>query len=102
MEITDQDPYREIVRFLSTQHGAAEQVFRTLSYFAGMNFAARAHTRALYSVALMDAVCPPSTVFAAYDHWARPKEIQVNPWNNHEGGSATQVGVQLRALRELS
>lgn len=102
VEITDQDPYKEIVRFLSTQHDAAEQVFRTLSYFDGMNFAARARTRALYSVALMDTVCPPSTVFAAYNHWAGPKEIQVYPWNNHEGGSAVQVGVQLRALRDLA
>ena len=44
-----------------------EQVFKTLSYFDGVNFAARAHAPALFSVALMDAVCPPATVFAAYN-----------------------------------
>ncbi|WP_392669034.1 acetylxylan esterase [Streptomyces sp. LN785] len=101
VEITDAGPYHEIVRFLSTQHGLAEGVFRTLAYFEGMSFAARATAPALYSVALMDTTCPPSTVFAAYNHWAGPKEIEVYPWNGHEGGSSTHQAAQLRKLREL-
>ncbi|GII91571.1 cephalosporin-C deacetylase [Sinosporangium siamense] len=101
VEITGADPYREIVRFLSAQRGMEERVFRTLSYFDGLNFAARGRVPALYSVALMDDVCPPSTVFAAYNHWAGPKEIVVYPWNNHEGGSGAQVERQLHYLREL-
>ncbi|MGW1230644.1 acetylxylan esterase [Streptomyces sp. NPDC002530] len=101
VEITDKDPYQEIVRFLSTQHGHAEQVFRTLAYFDGISFAARAQMPALYSVALMDPICPPSTVFAAYNNWAGPKEIEVYPWNGHEGGTGVHRGIQLRKLREL-
>lgn len=101
VEITDRDPYQEIVRFLSAQNGVCEQVFRTLSYFDGISFALRATVPALYSVALMDTVCPPSTVFAAYNHWAGPKEIEVYPWNNHEGGGSAHRGVQLRMLRDL-
>ncbi|MYY05349.1 MULTISPECIES: acetylxylan esterase [unclassified Streptomyces] len=102
VEITDKDPYQEIVRFLATQHGAQEQVFRTLSYFDGVSFAARATVPALYSVALMDPICPPSTVFAAYNHWAGPKEIEVYPWNGHEGGAAVHRQAQLRKLRDLA
>jgi cephalosporin-C deacetylase len=34
----------------------------------------------------MDMVCPPSTVFAAYNHYAGPKEIRVWPYNGHEAG----------------
>lgn len=102
VEITDSDPYQEIVRFLKTQRGADERVFRTLSYFDGQHFAARAACPALYSVALMDQVCPPSTVFASYNHWAhRKKSINVYPWNGHEGGAAEHRFAQLRWLRQL-
>ncbi|MDH2425606.1 acetylxylan esterase [Sphaerisporangium sp. TRM90804] len=101
VEITDREPYQELVRFLATQHDSAEQVFRTLSYFDGLNFAARARVPALYSVALMDWVCPPSTVFAAHNHWAGEKEITVWPWNGHEGGTSRQREAQLRHLRRL-
>jgi cephalosporin-C deacetylase len=101
VEITGQDPYQEIVRFLAGVRGSTEQVFRTLAYFDGLNFAARATAPALYSVALMDEVCPPSTVFAAYNHWRGPKEITVWPWNGHEGGGGFQDEEQLRYLHKL-
>lgn len=101
LEITGRDPYQEIVRFLASLRGSADQVFRTLSYFDGVNFAAHATAPALYSVALMDDVCPPSTVFAAYNHWQGPKEITVWPWNHHEGGGGFQREEQLRYLHKL-
>ena len=81
-------------------HAAVDQ--KTLSYFDGQHFAARAACPALYSVALMDQVCPPSTVFASYNHWAhRKKSINVYPWNGHEGGAAEHRFAQLRWLRQL-
>ena len=40
---------------------------RTLSYFDGVSFARRAAAPALFSVGLMDMVCPPSTVYAAFN-----------------------------------
>lgn len=101
VEITDRDPYQEIVRFLATRRDVEEQVFRTLAYFDGLNFAARGRVPVLYSVALMDFVCPPSTVFAAYNHWQGPKEITVWPWNGHEGGQGYQREEQLRYLHKL-
>jgi cephalosporin-C deacetylase len=36
----------------------------------------------------MDAVCPPSTVFAAFHGYGGPKEIAVYEWDGHEGGRA--------------
>ncbi|TDD04698.1 acetylxylan esterase [Nonomuraea deserti] len=101
VEITGRDPYQELVRFLATRRDTADRVFRTLSYFDGLNFAARGRVPALYSVALMDDVCPPSTVFAAYNHWQGPKEITVWPWNSHEGGGGFQSEEQLRYLDKL-
>ena len=40
---------------------------RTLAYFDGANFARRASVPAWFSAALMDDICKPSTVFAAYN-----------------------------------
>ncbi|MEU5789801.1 acetylxylan esterase [Micromonospora purpureochromogenes] len=100
-EITDAHPYQELADFCATNRDRVEQVFHTLSYFDGVHFAARASAPALYSVALMDDVCPPSTVFAAYNHYAGPKELQIWPYNGHEGGATFQPPIHLRWLRDL-
>jgi cephalosporin-C deacetylase len=49
----------------------------------------------------MDTVCPPSTVFAAYNNYAGPKEISVYPFNDHEGGQLDHDRVKLDWLRDL-
>jgi cephalosporin-C deacetylase len=84
--MTEEDPYQEIVRYLSVHRDRAEQTFHTLSYLDGVNFAARATAPALFSVGLLDPVCPPSTVFAAFNRYAGDAEIEVYPFNQHEGG----------------
>jgi cephalosporin-C deacetylase len=73
-------------------------VLHTLSYVDGVNFASRATAPALFSVGLRDTVCPPSTVFAAFNHYGREKEIAVYPYNGHEGGDAVHVERQLKWL----
>ncbi|MCC2033981.1 acetylxylan esterase [Microbacterium allomyrinae] len=98
---TDADPYQEVVRYLSVHRGADERVFETLSYFDGANMAKRADAAALYSVALMDTVCPPSTVFAAYNRHPAAKQIEVYTHNGHEGGQAYQWDAQARFLAPL-
>ncbi|WP_084958078.1 acetylxylan esterase [Thermoactinospora rubra] len=100
-EITDEDPYGELGRFLKSHRHRIEEVFSTLDYFDGLNFAARNTTPALFSVALRDGITPPSTVFAAYNHYAGPKDIRVWPFNAHEGGESAQVAEQLKAARKL-
>lgn len=99
--LTDSDPYQEVVRYLAVHRGAGERVFETLSYFDGANMAKRADASALFSVALMDTVCPPSTVYAAYNRYAGPKQIEVYTHNNHEGGQAYQWAAQARFLAGL-
>lgn len=47
----------------------------------------RGTARALFTAALMDATCPPSTVFAAFNRYAGPKEIAVWECNGHGGGA---------------
>jgi len=99
-ELVDTHPYQEIVRFCKVQRDQIETVFRTLTYFDGVNFAARATARALFSVALMDDICPPSTVFAAYNHYHGAADIRVWPFNQHEGGQSYQTVEQLTFLAQ--
>lgn len=97
-EITDAHPYQEIARYLMIHRDKEASVFGTLGYFDGVNFAARASASALFSVALMDEVCPPSTVFAAYNHYAGAKDIMIWRYNHHEGGGSFQSVEKLRFL----
>jgi cephalosporin-C deacetylase len=99
LEVTDSAPYQEIRRYCMNHRDQVERVFDTLSYFDGLNFAPRARAKALFSVGLMDQVCPPSTVYAAYNRWAGAKEIRVWPYNDHEGGQAFQDREKLAFLR---
>lgn len=100
-EITDEYPYHEINQYLHIHREHTEQAFRTLSYFDGLNFAVRANARALFSVALMDTVCPPSTVYAAFNHYQGSKEINYYTYNNHEGGEGYQYNEQIKLLHDV-
>jgi cephalosporin-C deacetylase len=99
-EITDGYPYQEIVRYLQAHRDKEEQVFSTLAYFDGVNFASRASAKALFSVALMDEICPPSTVFAAYNAYGGPKDIRVYRYNHHEGGGNYHTQEKVQFLNE--
>ncbi|KLN33216.1 acetylxylan esterase [Cellulosimicrobium cellulans] len=107
VEITDRPPYSEITRYLAVHREHEDAVFRTLSYLDGASLARRATAPALFSVALMDPVCPPSTVYAAYNGWAADagagdvdRAIDVYRFNEHEGGQAYRFARQLAWLRE--
>jgi cephalosporin-C deacetylase-like acetyl esterase len=60
----------------------------------------RATAPALFSVGLVDQVCPPSTVYAAFNHYAGPAEIREYPFNDHEGGGGFHDLVKVRWLSE--
>jgi cephalosporin-C deacetylase len=101
VEITDAAPYGEIVTYLSVHRAAEAAVRHTLSYVDGVNFARRATAPSHWGVGLRDTVCPPSTVFAAYNHYANTdRAIEVYPFNDHEGGEALHTTRQLRWLAD--
>lgn len=101
VSLTDSTPYSEIARYLAIHQDKVEDVFRTLSYLDAVNFSIRANARAQFSVGLMDIVCPPSTVFAAYNHYAGPKDIVVYPYNGHDMGNAFGRRDRLRFLHHV-
>lgn len=100
-ELVDSAPYNEIARYCQTHRDKVDTVFHTLAYFDGLNFAARASAPALFSVGLMDEICPPRTVYAAYNHYAGRKDIRIWPYNHHEGGGTYQNVEKLKFLAEL-
>ncbi|BBA95641.1 putative acetyl xylan esterase [Actinacidiphila reveromycinica] len=99
LRVAGSGPYREIAAYLRAHRDHVDAAFRTLAYFDGAHFAARATAPALFSVALEDTTCPPSTVFAAYNSYrGADKAIEVYPFNDHEGGGPFQTLRQLEWL----
>lgn len=98
--ITDTQPYAEITAYLKCHRQRAEGLFATLAYFDGVNFAPRITARCLFSVGLMDMVCPPSTIFAAYNRITAEKELRIYEYNEHEGGGPFQHVERLRFAAE--
>lgn len=104
VDLTDAEPYAEVVRWLASHRDDVEQAFHTLDHVDAVHLASRASAPALVSVALRDEVCPPSTVFAAFNHYGgdRADEVdkQVRVWwgNGHEGGGGHQQREQLAWL----
>lgn len=126
IEITDSGPYGEIAAYLAVHRDAEVPVRRTLSYVDAVAFARRAQAPAHLAVGLHDTLCPPSTVFAAYNQYGadsagregadepaeqaeradrterRPERvIEVYPFNGHEGGEALHTRRQLLWLRRI-
>ncbi|HOW00721.1 MAG TPA: acetylxylan esterase, partial [Rhodoglobus sp.] len=78
VELTPDAPFTELRNYLAIHRDVVDETFTTLSYFDGVNFARRATAPARFSVALMDPIVLPSTVFAAYNDYAGDdREIDV-------------------------
>ncbi len=94
-------PYGEIAKYCQTHRDKIETVFHTLSYFDGVNFATRAQAPSLFSVGLMDDICPPSTVYAAYNYYGGEKDIRIYEYNYHDGGGIYQTVEKVNYLNRL-
>jgi cephalosporin-C deacetylase len=99
LRVTESYPYKEIIDYLVVHRTEVEQVHRTLQFFDGVNFASRATAPALFSAALRDTVCPPSTVFGSYHEYGGEKQIEVWEYNGHEGGAILDEQKALEFLR---
>ncbi len=96
--IASNGPYLEVAAMLASRRNDVNRTLRTLSYFDGSVFARRATAAAMFSVAMCDRSCPPSTVFAAHNAYRGQKRIEIYPYNDHEGGTTHQEARELEWL----
>jgi cephalosporin-C deacetylase len=82
--ITPAGPYPEIPQFLKQFPDQLEPAMRTLSYCDNLNLAPMIKCRTVISNSLWDDVCPPSTIFAVYNHLTCPKQMEIYPYHKHE------------------
>jgi cephalosporin-C deacetylase len=102
VRIAGEGPYPELAGYLRwhSRH-RVEPTFATLDHVDGVHFAQRATAPALFSVGLMDPVCPPSTVYAAFNHYAgQDRTMTVWPFGDHGGGCGSTPPTQLDWLAE--
>jgi cephalosporin-C deacetylase len=93
--------YAEVNSYLNAHPDREQQTWETLAYVDGTLLAPRITVPSLFSVALMDVICPPSTVFAAYNAAAGPKSIEIYPYSDHVGAWTThQVAKQIEWLND--
>lgn len=87
VETATAGPYLEILDLLRTRRGNEDAVFEVLSFFDGKHFASRARIPALFSVGLLDPVCPAGSVQAAFAAYAgAEKTLCTYPYDGHEHG----------------
>jgi cephalosporin-C deacetylase len=91
-----QNAYEELrtyFRLFDPLHEREEEVFTRLGYIDNQHLAHRIRAEVLMAVGLMDAICPPSTQFAAYNKIRSPKEMLIYPDFGHEGlpGAADRI-----------
>jgi cephalosporin-C deacetylase len=93
-------PYIEVPEFLAHNVDLIPAALDTLRYVDCALLARRITARCLLSVGLMDTICPPSTVFAAYNEITAGKEISVHPFTGHVVPAA-HVERELRHFRDF-
>lgn len=100
-ELATVSPYTELVEWCGHHRDKAEAAFAALSYVDVAVLAPHAVAPSLWSVALRDPICPPSTVFAAHNRCGGQADILVWEWNEHEGGEAFQQLAQVAWLASV-
>lgn len=79
--------YEELATFFrhfDPLHQREDEIFERLGYIDIQNLAKRIRAKVLFTVGLMDPVCPPSTQFAVYNKITSEKSLVVYPDYGHE------------------
>jgi cephalosporin-C deacetylase len=81
------DAYNELkewFRRFSPRHENEAEVFEKLGYIDIQHLAPRVRAEVLWSIGLMDTICPPSSQFAAYNKIVSKKRMDIYPDYVHE------------------
>jgi cephalosporin-C deacetylase len=82
--IANRPANNEVVEHLRLHPARRAQVMRTLAYIDNVNLAPWIRCPTHMTVCLRDDVCPPSSIFAAYNHLVSERSIDVFPELGHE------------------
>ncbi len=85
LDVAAYEELRSFFRMFDPLHEREDEMFERLGYIDNQHLANRIQAEVLMPVGLMDAVCPPSTQFAAYNKIASKKSLIVYPDFGHEG-----------------
>ena len=73
-------------------------VVAAVRYYDGVNFAARTKAPGFFTVGFIDATCPPTSVYAAYNALRAPKDIfndvRAGHTNTPAAGAAMRAAIQ--------
>ncbi|MDX6597306.1 MAG: hypothetical protein QOE87_1193 [Gaiellales bacterium] len=83
-QVAPEAPYTELTRYLELHPERHDEITATLRHVDCALLASRIRARCIVGVGLMDPICPPSTVYAAYNAITAPKELCVFPYGTHE------------------
>jgi cephalosporin-C deacetylase-like acetyl esterase len=77
-------------------------VVEAFRYLDCMNFATRTKAAGCYfTVGFIDATCPPTSVYAAYNQLSIPKEIYNDIPSGHSHSSAAREGMTNAVLKHV-
>lgn len=76
---------KEFFRHFDPRHEREDAIFEQLGYIDIHHLSQRICGEVLWTVGLMDTICPPSTQFAAYNQITSQKSLVVYPDFGHEG-----------------
>lgn len=75
---------RDFFRLFDPRHEREKEIFTRLGYVDCQHLASRIRAEVLMFTGLMDAICPPSTQFAAYNKITAKKDLVIYPDFAHE------------------
>lgn len=85
-----------------TDGKAVEAELQTARYFDNVNFATRAKCQgAAVTVGFIDTVCPPSSVYAAYNALTMPKTLHTMPLTGHKSSPEASAFMTEAALAHV-
>lgn len=70
-------------KFIATGETPDDSITNAVRYYDAMNFAARIRVPGVMTVGFIDATCPPTSVYAAFNAVAAKKEIFNDPPSGH-------------------
>lgn len=76
--------YLEFINIIKIYPEKEDDMFRTLSYFDNLNLCSWIKSKTIITCATRDIVCPPSTVFAVYNHIKANKHMDIMKFYEHD------------------